>query len=104
MPRISSRSHFPGLYMAQRRAFSTQGALSAVCRAPAHTGRLPAEWVERFRSDAPHIVYVVLSYATPIAWVRDDDQVIIPDCAYSLTTTRHQRLCHVWLPKEEASS
>ncbi len=103
MPQESSRCRFPGLYIAQRTEFGTRGALSAVCRAPADTGRLPAEWVERYRADAPRIVYVVLSYATPIAWVRDDDQVIIPDCAYSLTTARHQRLCRIWLPDEKAS-
>ncbi|MFC5833272.1 hypothetical protein [Nonomuraea insulae] len=102
MPRSSSR--FPGLHLAQRAAFRTSGGLSAVCRAPEETGRLPAEWAERYRADVPRIVYVVLSYATPIAWVRDDNRVIIPDCCYSLTTTRHQRLCRTWLPEEQAPS
>lgn len=104
MPRMPGRSGFPGLYLAQRAEFSTRGALSAVGRALTETGRLPCEWVERYRADAPHIVYVVLSYATPIAWVRNDGRVIIPDCSYSLTTTRHQRLCRTWLPEQETTS
>ncbi|WP_345580374.1 hypothetical protein [Nonomuraea rosea] len=53
--------------------------------------------MERYRADEPRIVYVVLSYSTPIAWVRDDGKVIIPESHYSLTTTRHQRLCRDWL-------
>ncbi|WP_433432016.1 hypothetical protein [Nonomuraea sp. CA-141351] len=97
MPRVSSRSRFPGLRLAQRAAFTTRGGLSAVCSPPAETGRLPAEWVERYRSDQSRIVYVVLSYATPIAWVCDDGEVIIPEGRYSLITTRHQRLCRTWL-------
>lgn len=97
MPRISSRSRFPGLRLAQRVAFTTRGALSAVYSPPAETGRLPAEWVKRYRADESRLVYVVLSYATPIAWVLDDGQVIIPDCCYTLTTSRHQQLCRTWL-------
>ncbi|MFG1705424.1 hypothetical protein ACFLIM_19720 [Nonomuraea sp. M3C6] len=97
MPRNSSCSRFPGLHMAQRAGFTTSGGLSAVCSPPAETGRLPVEWVQRYRADVPRIVYVVLSFATPIAWVRDDGEVIIPDCCYSLTTSRHQRLCRIWL-------
>ncbi|MGW0804750.1 hypothetical protein [Nonomuraea sp. NPDC002799] len=53
--------------------------------------------MHRYEADSPHLVYVVLSYATPIAWVRVDGEVIIPECRYSLITTRHQRLCRAWL-------
>lgn len=86
-----------GSFLARRAAFTTYGGLSAVCQAPAETGRLPYEWVERYRADMPRIIFVVRSYATPIAWIRDDDQVVVPDCEYSRTTIRHQRLCDVWL-------
>ncbi|MEV4170130.1 hypothetical protein [Nonomuraea sp. NPDC049709] len=78
-------------------AFTTRGALSAVYSPPAETGRLPAEWVERYRADEPCIVYAVLSYATPIAWVLGDGQVIIPDCCHTLIMSRHQQLCRTWL-------
>jgi hypothetical protein len=104
VPHASRAARFPGLYLAQRAEFRTRGSLAAVRRAPDETGRLPAEWVERYRADAPNIVYVVLSYATPIAWVRDDGQVIIPECSYSLTTTRHQRLCRLCLYDQETPS
>jgi hypothetical protein len=97
MPPTSSRARFPGLRLAQRVPFTTRGGLSALCSPPAETGRLPTEWVERYRADEPRIVYVVLSYATPIAWIRDDGEVIIPDCRFTLTTSRHQQLCRTWL-------
>ncbi|MDX3106890.1 hypothetical protein [Nonomuraea angiospora] len=97
MSPASSRSRFPGLRLAQRTAFITRGGLSAVCSPPVETGRLPAEWVERYRADETRIVYVVLSYATPIAWICDHGEVVIPACRYSLITTRHQQLCRTWL-------
>ncbi|MEQ4720915.1 hypothetical protein [Nonomuraea sp. B19D2] len=97
MPPASRRSRFPGLRLAQRAAFTTNGGLSAMYSPPAETGCLSSDWVERYRADEPRIVYVVLSYATPIAWIRDDGEVVIPACRYSLTTTRHQRLCRIWL-------
>lgn len=83
--------------LARRATFTTHGALSALPYAPGYTGRLPADWVARYRADAAQAVCVVLSYATPIAWVLDDGDVVIPDVAYSLTTTRPQRLCRVWM-------
>ncbi|NRQ38793.1 hypothetical protein HII36_44270 [Nonomuraea sp. NN258] len=82
--------------LVQHAAFQ-YGALSAVCYAPQETGRMPGEWAERYRADADRTVYMVRSYATPIAWVRDDGHVVIPDHNYSATTTRHQRLCRAWL-------
>lgn len=99
MPRISSRSHCVGPVLSQREPFTTSGALSAVGHAPSATGRLPAEWSAAYRADAcdPGVVYVVLSYATPIAWVRADGQVIVPNETYSITTTRHQSVVRRWL-------
>lgn len=97
MSPCSSRARFPGLRLAQHAPFTTRGGLWATCSPPAETGRLPAGWVERYRADVPCMAYVVVSYATPIAWVRDDGEVIIPDCPYTLTTSRHQQLCRIWL-------
>lgn len=42
-------------------------------------------------------VYVVWSFSTPIAWVDADGTVTVPDVRYSVTTTRHQGQCRVWL-------
>ncbi len=96
---ISSQSRSAGPALASREPFTTYGALSAAGYAPAETGRLPSKWAARYRSDSasPGVVYTVTSYATPIAWVRADGRVVIPDQGYSVTTTRHQNLCHAWL-------
>lgn len=51
-------------------------------------GRLP----EPFRSayDGNHVAYVILSYATPIAWRLVGGQWVVPPVKYSVTTTNHQ--------------
>lgn len=63
---------------------------------PATTmGHLPS----RYRSFVREAVYVVYSYDTPIAWVREPDRLAdsgdeliyeIPDVGYSVTTGQHQ--------------
>jgi hypothetical protein len=97
MPPSSSRARFPGMRLAQHAPFTTRGGLWATCSPPAETGRLPAEWVERYRADAPRMTYVVVSYTTPIAWVCADGEIVTPDCRYPLITSRHQQLCQTWL-------
>lgn len=85
--------------LSEQKAFESHGAMAAYDYTPIRTGRLPEEWVDAYRSDreSPGISYVVYSYNTPIAWVRVDGRTIVPDVGYSVTTTRHQRLCRVWL-------
>lgn len=85
--------------LSSRSPFRSHGAMRAHAYAPRGTGRLPAEWVDVYRSDCenPGISYVVYSYQTPIAWLRNDGRTVIPDVGYSVTTTRHQGLCRVWL-------
>ena len=101
MNRISIRHGVAGPdgALAQLVPFESHGAMSAVPYAPWSTGRLPLRWVQRYQDDqhAPGVVYTVLSYATPIAWVRADGQTVIPPVSYSVTTTRHQNLCRTWL-------
>lgn len=82
-----------------RTPFQSHGAMRAHGFPLGSTGRLPAEWVDVYRSDRekPGISYVVYSYATPIAWVREDGETVIPDVGYSVTTSRHQTLCRAWL-------
>ncbi len=45
---------------------------------------------EEYREDVESAVYVVISYDTPIAWVRSDGTKIVPDVGYSPTTSQHQ--------------
>lgn len=35
-------------------------------------------------------VYVVISYGTPIGWIRPDGTKVVPDVGYSNTTSQHQ--------------
>jgi hypothetical protein len=53
-------------------------------------GRLEGGALDMWRDQLPH-VYVVRSYATPIAWFRNDGTWVIPDVKYTQTTTVHQR-------------
>jgi hypothetical protein len=49
-------------------------------------GLLPTE----HHDDARRARYVVYSYETPIAWVREDGTKVIPDIGYSPSTGQHQ--------------
>lgn len=63
----------------------------------ASLGHLP----RKYHSSARSAVYVVYSYATPVAWVLEAPQngpqnpywFKIPDVSYSLTTGQHQYAC-----------
>jgi hypothetical protein len=46
----------------------------------------------RIDQDARRIRYVVYSYATPIAWVRENGEWVVPAEKYSATTSRHQSI------------
>lgn len=67
---------------------------------PWSTGRMPSPWEEIYKAsrDLGVITYVVMSYATPIAWVTGGGEVHIPDVKYSPTTTRHQSYLRGLLP------
>jgi hypothetical protein len=52
--------------------------------------RLPIEWRRQYLRDEPYIIYTVLSYDTPIAWVLETGEVRIPPVKYSRTTSGHQ--------------
>ncbi len=101
MPPIATRdAGGPDGLLAHRLPFATHGAMSAIAGALWGTGEcLPHEWYLRYRADTedPGVVYTVLSYRTPIAWVRADGEVVIPDEWYSVTTSRHQGMCRAWL-------
>jgi hypothetical protein len=52
------------------------------------TGDLPQE----YRGLVINAPYVVRSYETPIAWISNEGEIVIPSVRYSNTTTQHQRL------------
>ena len=57
-------------------------------------GRIYGDAAVLWRIDetAARIRYVVYSYATPIAWVRDNGEWVVPAEKYSATTSRHQSI------------
>lgn len=72
--------------------------MKAFNRATELRGRLPEKWVNEYAIDELEgIVYTVVSYMTPIAWVKRDGTVVIPDIYYSPTTSAHQGLCRTYL-------
>lgn len=55
-------------------------------------GRLEGAERDRWFADRDHLLFVVLSYNTPIAWVTKDGVVHRVADKFSVTTTRHQGL------------
>ena len=83
--------------IAARQPFTTSGALRG--GPPANStmstwdcGRLPGDHVSHLMCDllTGHVVYIVYSYGTPIAWHTVDTGWTVPDVRYSATTSRHQ--------------
>lgn len=67
-------------------------------------GQLPEPYLSELRQNLIdyRVLYVVYSYATPIAWVLDDETIVIPDVTYSATTSRHQGIVRKNLvPREQ---
>jgi len=56
------------------------------------TGRMPDDFAREYRkaASANEIVYTILSYGTPIAWVLSDGTEVKPPVKYSVTTSKHQ--------------
>lgn len=77
--------------VAERRPFSTHGALSARHGEDVDSiGRLDqADPVAVAILDG-RAAYVVLSYSTPIAVLTTEDRWLFTSCRFSTTTSRHQ--------------
>ena len=89
MTTVSTRDYNAWAKMiAARMPFDTYGSAKGT-NARQHTGRLPEAWADVYKRDGEHIVYTILSYDTPIAWVLDDGTWRVPDVYYSVTTARH---------------
>lgn len=93
--KISSSGLKVAEYIRDRKPFDTHGALAARTYENGVSrnayGDLWGDECDQFEADAPHIKYVVWSYATPIAWwtstVRGWHVV---EQKFSSTTTKHQ--------------
>lgn len=92
MKRISSKSRECAEAIGRREPFQTYGALCATDHkvGPWDSGRLSGVDLDKFREDMAGIVYVVWSYATPIAWVHEDGSVYRVKQKFSVTTSQHQ--------------
>jgi hypothetical protein len=55
-------------------------------------GKLPPEWHSKIRDLVDTPVYVIYSYATPIAWRTAGGPWVVPDVRYSGTTLHHMSL------------
>lgn len=85
--------------LSTRTPFKRSGfAMKGVAGAYEHTGQLHDQAYDQYVSDKNDgIHYTVVSYTTPIAWVKNDGTVVIPDAYYSPTTSNHQGLCRAYL-------
>lgn len=79
------------VYIRERLPFRA-GNLSAANATPNRAGVMKSPWVDEYlsRVDRNEIVYVVYSYATPIAWLDTDGVWTLPAITYSRTTSKHQ--------------
>jgi hypothetical protein len=75
----------------QRRAFDSNDTLRGYRGAPREYGWLTNVWANFIRQFRDEIVYTVMSYYTPVAWVMRDGRVIVPPIRHSVTTQRHIR-------------
>lgn len=79
----------------ERKPFSTStGSLWAVTSPNGMTGDLNPTERNRYLEDirSAGVVYLVLSYKTPIAWVTEDGAVHHAEQWFSQTTKRHQKI------------
>lgn len=87
----------------ERKAYRTYGSMYAVEGPTLPEGhRLPIEWRRRYLLDESEIVYTVVSYRTPIAWVKRDGTVVKVDHKWSITTTGHQGMLYALDASREA--
>ena len=93
MTRYATNSWQARRALAFREPYTTGGAMRAV-EGTTSTGRLNDHWTSTYRADMPRIVYTVMSYSTPIAWVLDDNSVVKVDQKFSITTSGHQGMLY----------
>lgn len=95
MKKLATHSWAAREALARREPFHTYGAFRAVDGYSHPFGSwLPSSWQEKYGADRDEIIYTVLSYQTPIAWVLRSGEIVVPDVKYSRTTTGHQSLLY----------
>lgn len=76
--------------------FDTHGSLYGVSDRNRGPGELSGDDLTQYLADTrlgqQRIMYVVMSYSTPIAWCRADKTWHVVDQKFSDTTDRHQRV------------
>jgi hypothetical protein len=81
---------------------------------PTGTGWMHPAWAARFSDSWPDVrvdrwltsrihLYVVFSYATPIAWFSPIDGWTVPDVWYSPSTHQHQQLVYAAVGRQIAA-
>jgi hypothetical protein len=103
MPRLTTRGIATAQAIGNRQPFTTSGSLCAKTygqvnpvtsiregAGPWDCGRLSESERDAWNADMSQIVYVVYSYATPIAWVTADGSVHRVAQKFSVTTSKHQ--------------
>ncbi len=80
-----------------RKGFGMKGIQGAV----SSFGRLDEAHVKAYKwyAQVNDVMFTVVSYATPIAWVLRNGTVVIPGDSYSRTTATHQGLCRTYLAR-----
>lgn len=84
-----------GELVSQRQPFSNSGGtFRGVVGYPGTLGELPHPWRTEFPRTG--VLYTIMSYDTPIAWLTEDGWTV-PEVTYSPTTTQHQGVMRVYL-------
>lgn len=78
-------------HIRDRKTFKTHGSLAGTPDAEYHTARLNKHDSAEYLKNIDDIDFVVLSYATPIAWhYRSSDKWFVVREKFSITTSKHQ--------------
>lgn len=85
-----------GELVAKRQPFSNNtGSFRGIVGRPDTFGWLPDEY--RRMWDSGRILYTIMSFDTPLAWLMGTGEWVVPDVYYSPTTSRQQTIVRVWL-------
>ena len=84
-----------GELVSKRLPFSnSSGTFRGIVGHPSTLGDLPYEWRNAFPRRG--VLYTILSYDTPIAWLTEDGWTV-PPVRYSNTTTQQQGVVRAWI-------
>lgn len=85
-----------GELVSQRLPFSnTSGSFRGFPGRPNTFGWLPEEYRRMF--DTHRVLYTIMSFDTPLAWLKGTGEWVVPDVSYSPTTSRQQTIMRVYL-------